>query len=128
MSRGYTLQEGLDSVGPGWAELVREVFAALPAGVVIVQVKEKFGQLRIYHEPYQLDFAAVIDAAEARSAIICEECGAPGTFDQSFHWIRVLCPTHVTARAADHPRRMVETVALVSEMIRQANLPPDRQN
>ena len=128
MSRGYTLAEGLSSVGPGWGNLVREIFAALPPETVIDQVKEKFGQLRVYHAPYRPDFAALIDAAEARSASICEECGAPGTFDRSFYWIRVLCPAHIAARAADHPRRMVETIALVSEMVRQNELSPERQN
>lgn len=128
MSRGYALEEGLASVGPGWAGLVREIFAALPKNTVIDQVKEKYGQLRIYHEPYRPRFQKVIDAAEAKSASICEECGAPGAFDRSFYWIKVLCPTHIAARAADHPRRVVETIGLLDEMIRQSNRPPEQQN
>lgn len=127
MSRGYTLEEGLASVGPGWAELVRSIFAALPKGVLIDQVKEKYGQLRVYTNLYDPGLEALIDAAEERSATICEQCGAPGTFDESFHWIRVLCPEHIVERAANHPRRVVETVALLDEMIRQSKLPPEQQ-
>lgn len=128
MSRGYTLEEGLASVGAGWADLVRAVFADLPAGVVIDQVKEKYGQMRVYHEPYRPRFQAVIDAAETQSATICEQCGAPGTFDRSFHWIRVLCPTHIAERAANRPRRVVETIALVNELVRQSKLPPEQRD
>jgi hypothetical protein len=126
MPRGYTLEEALASVGPGWASLIREVFAALPKQTVIDQVKEKFGLVRIYHEPYRPRFQKLLNAVEARSATICERCGEPGTFDQSFSWIKVLCPTHITERAAEHPARVVETVALVDEMVRQASVPPER--
>lgn len=47
---GYDLPLALASVGPGWAELVREGFASVSPLGRIVQVKKKFGQLRIYPE------------------------------------------------------------------------------
>ena len=46
---GYDLETGLESVGRGWQDLVRRAFDALPEGHTIVQVKEKFGSLRIYY-------------------------------------------------------------------------------
>ena len=45
---GYTLEDALAAVGPGWATLVTAAHRRLTlAGARIAQVKEKFGGLRI---------------------------------------------------------------------------------
>ena len=41
------------------------------------QIKEKWGQMRIYHNGDQ-EIDKIIDAAEKESATICENCGKPG--------------------------------------------------
>ena len=49
--KGYTREDALASVGAGWAGLINRVYDVLESikgTVKIVQVKEKFGGLRIY--------------------------------------------------------------------------------
>lgn len=97
---GYTLEDGLGAVGSGWSSLVTEAFAHLPEGARIVQVKEKFGALRIYFDGSpgaraSDKFHAILNDLEARSQTTCEECGAPGRRDPtSPYWIRTSCPAH----------------------------------
>ena len=105
---GYDLPLALASVGEGWAELVREGFASVSPVGRIVQVKEKFGQLRIYTETNLGAPPAAVDqmrqrlqSLNARSALICEQCGAPGALGEIRGWWRTACPEHaVDARAA----------------------------
>lgn len=59
----------------------------------ILQIKEKFGQLRIYlsaPEPYYRELIDMVDKAERASAKTCEDCGSPGQ-SRSGGWIRTLC-------------------------------------
>lgn len=90
-------------VGPGWRPLVeridREVEALAP-GYRVDQVKEKFGTLRFYFgnvpEALYDQVEAIVDAGEAESGRICEDCGKPGTTaappGRRFGWVRTLCP------------------------------------
>ena len=92
-------EEALESVGPGWASLINELYDALPQGVMVVQVKEKFGGLRFYTEPFDLIFSATVYEAEVRSLEICEECGEPGSpKTNSTYWIKTLCAKHKAER------------------------------
>ncbi|MDE2106166.1 MAG: hypothetical protein KGL39_53580 [Patescibacteria group bacterium] len=45
---GYDLDLAKRSVGAGWHGLLERLFAVKPLGLKIVQVKEKFGGLRVY--------------------------------------------------------------------------------
>lgn len=92
--RGYDVETGLASVGPGWADLVRRAFGALPEGHMIVQVKEKFGSLRIYFEPNQTAYEDLIDQLAAESLTLCEVCGGPGRLRTDRYWQRTLCDDH----------------------------------
>lgn len=81
--------------GDGWFELLKELSAKLePLGVVAAQVKEKFGTLRFYTEGVDVAVADAVDlaieAAEAKSEVTCEECGAPGALNNG-PWYRVSC-------------------------------------
>lgn len=87
---GYTLEDGLASVGEGWASLVREIFDKKPANVKIDQVKEKFGGLRVYANNAEFE-RTVIDPIAERSYEICEWCGKPGTLDTRTFWVITLC-------------------------------------
>ena len=88
--------------------------------VVFVQVKEKFGALRIY---YRLEFAKVVEDlwafrqypslettmhnyssvvdgairfAETLSLRTCEQTGTPGSLSSRNGWLKVLCPERAT--------------------------------
>ena len=73
---------GIDEVecGKGWAKLYTPLFQLCKLlNVEVLQVKEKFGGLRFYvggvpNEQFDMVYA-FIDAVEAQSYKVCEECG-----------------------------------------------------
>ena len=60
--------------------------------VVAIQVKEKFGTLRFYHDGGDDVIRGMVWLAENLSAEICENCGNPGELVKS-NWIQTLCNT-----------------------------------
>lgn len=64
-------------------------------GIMVKQVKEKFGTLSFYVDKRGLD--AIIEAAEVHSQYICEICGESGhklvskTGSRTSNWIKSLC-------------------------------------
>ena len=71
--RGYTLEEALVAVGPGWGELVKEAWYLVDeAGGGVIQVKEKWFGLRVYfrvppeHEERVQERVDAIEANELR--------------------------------------------------------------
>ena len=100
---------GAPTVGDGWDELLelalRRVEAAMAgerkdAVFAIVQVKEKFGTIRIYYEARSLSAPAkeaieeAVDLAEARSACTCEICGSEGRLFDGLGWFTTRCTRH----------------------------------
>ena len=81
-------------VGPGWSRLIDKLFDRIETTgrpVVVIDIKEKFGLLRI--SVYgcfwgDLDF---IDELEQESGTICEDCGDPGKIRDELSWLRTLC-------------------------------------
>lgn len=118
MYRGYSRDEAEKSVGEGWRPLIRELFKYLafnprPWGatkvadeVKIIQVKEKFGLLRIYHTGGNLYTEGLICGIEVASGAICECCGHPGTLRSAKadgtprNWTLTLCDE---CNALSHP-------------------------
>lgn len=102
----YSLEEMLDAVGAGWHPLLHKIWDAKPERVRIVQVKEKFGLLRVHievdrdarapfrHEEEFEHFAQLVQEAEAASALCCEMCGAPASTTVVSGWYRTLCDVH----------------------------------
>jgi hypothetical protein len=89
---------GLD-VCSGWYDLILCTHAALIAidpEYGLCQIKEKFGGLRYYISEGTDEMWAIVDAAEATSFKICEECGASGEV-RNTGWIRTLCDEHYNA-------------------------------
>ena len=106
--------------GPGWVPLIRTFYLGvfdlfdlairaeqLKGGAFrMVQVKEKFGFLRMYYDMKEVAEreASAIHAldrfAERLSGQMCEECGAPGDRNGPGYWIRTLCPVHREANNA----------------------------
>ncbi|MCK2055286.1 hypothetical protein [Methylobacterium sp. 37f] len=87
--------------GPGWhwlltlmAEWMGEV--GIPPEFQTIQVKEKYGSLRVYFAPHHdpaYPYEAVIAAVERLSEGVCETCGAPGQARKT-GWVRVRCDDH----------------------------------
>ena len=65
-----------------------------PKQPYFVQIKEKFGSLRVYANNLDEYSSGVIRMAENMSAMICEDCGNPGNKyggTPNNGWIRVRC-------------------------------------
>ena len=64
--------------------------------VVATQTKEKFGTLRFYCIGGDYYIRGLEAMAESMSAVICEDCGCPGTrrSTKKNRWMRVLCDSH----------------------------------
>lgn len=91
------------SCGNGWFHIMNAAFKiAEHPGAVLLQVKEKFGGLRLYWMgPGPPDFPALtdgesdkirtaIDTAEDRSYRVCEVCGDPGKV-RTGGWVYTMC-------------------------------------
>ena len=86
-------------VGDGWAKILIELFTSLEPIVKyedfkILQIKEKFGCLRIYTS---MDgnriIGDLISKAEDESGRTCEICGEPGE-ENCDGWIKTVCKKH----------------------------------
>jgi hypothetical protein len=83
-------------VGPGWHELVRRAwgFVVERDGGRVVDAREKFGELRIYHEdtlfPEETD-RRIRDGFGRASLQTCEGCGAYGTLRTDDEIWKTLC-------------------------------------
>ena len=83
--------------------------------IVLDQIKEKFGTLRIYYTDYsksQEYISGVFDFAEAMSVHICEECGKQGKTRGDLSWMKTLCADHYLVAKA---RQFEYTKLLESE-------------
>jgi len=61
--------------------------------VTVVQVKEKYGRLRVYVDGGNEATEHLIDAAEKESESICDLCGAPGSISIA-GWRATRCTKH----------------------------------
>lgn len=92
------IPQHLDDVGPGWsAILLRAHEACLAANPTynVVQVKEKFGGLRIYLVGVGF---SVTGPFEEESYTTCEMCGETGHLTNHGGWSLTLCDTHEADR------------------------------
>lgn len=93
----YKNECGFDC-GDGWFDLLNDLSLKLEfingstdsSKVVALQVKEKFGGLRFYVESGTNEILQLIDEAEAKSLMTCEECGNDGSLRKGIWW-RTLC-------------------------------------
>lgn len=90
---GIPLEAALESVGPGWSDIIRAVYTLLDEDSIVTTVKEKFGGLRIYLASEPEHIIALAGLAEGVSLRTCEECGAPGKSGGKF-WIKTTCKEH----------------------------------
>lgn len=90
----------------GWFPLVAEMHAALvEAGAVFeyAQIKEKFGELRVYMGKRPDGATAIIEAAQAKARTTCEKCGDTDSarMRTQNHWLQTLCDTCSLAKRCD---------------------------
>lgn len=79
-------------VGAGWSGLIDELFDLFEQyKSEPTQIKEKFGQLRIYAFPANEEMYDAIEEIEKRSAKICETCGAPSKIHNRGGWLKSIC-------------------------------------
>jgi hypothetical protein len=103
------LSEWKSCVGKGWHPLLDELDAAIARlgyNVEILQVKEKFGMLRVYARccpgfEHTEQLNALIRDAERASCFTCERCGREGSVDQDFPWRMTLCEPCKALRKTD---------------------------
>lgn len=97
----------------GWDDLVGRTVDAMreiDPDVKFDQIKEKFGELRIYYtssSPLEPLLAALTDAAGKISVTICERCGQPGELAADNYWWRTLCAEHRRERQEINARKRV---------------------
>ncbi|MFV8275804.1 hypothetical protein [Mycobacteroides abscessus] len=85
-------------VPDGWVSLMTELHAALvevSPDFSYAQIKQKWGELRVYVSGATAEARDLIAAAEVASRTVCEMCGEPGKPCSSRGgWYRALCPEH----------------------------------
>ena len=75
----------------GWYDLLDEMLSKIQHyQIKIVQIKEKFAQLRVYTEHIDEEVEKIIEIYEDRSIKTCEICGKRGEI-RNTGWIRTLC-------------------------------------
>ena len=101
--------------GQGWDAILREFFEAVVRLVPVAsdfslfQVKEKFGELRIYYglsnasDEVKNEVEKASEAAEAKSIVTCEVSGKPGSLISRKGWLCVRSPD--LAEPGDKPLR-----------------------
>lgn len=86
--------------GDGWANLLddlcrdiqRYIDTAHVQQVTFIQVKEKFGELRIYYTLIDKYVADLVGEAARKSKLTCELCGEPGKCQKTpSGWIKTVC-------------------------------------
>jgi hypothetical protein len=107
LSRGFTHDDGwfdiLWRLCGDLEPLVKEFEQATVLQFEILQVKEKFGVLRIYVKGANAAIRQRIGAAAQESFHTCEVCGQPGELREG-SWIKTLCDEHDASgqEAEDH--------------------------
>lgn len=92
-----SLEDALRSVGSGWSDLITRVYSFIEQQkltVGIVQVKEKWGGLRIYTDQLCDELDILIEKVEKESFHVCEECGASGTLRKKNEVYFTACGQH----------------------------------
>lgn len=97
-------EQALNCVGQGWATLINKAYDVLDTypTLKVIQVKEKWGGLRIYTDGYIPEVDKIIIELEKSSYNICEVCGAAGNL-RGGGWYRTLCEEHANGKAIIQP-------------------------
>jgi hypothetical protein len=96
------------SIPDGWLPLADKLLADITATnkqCHVLQMKEKFGQLRCYLVG-EKELQDMAHKAQAESGNICEICGQPGkvrvkSYSLGGGWLKALCDVHSTEMGYD---------------------------
>jgi hypothetical protein len=80
-----------EMVGEGWRPLVKLILELLTKKERVIQIKEKFGQLRVYIEPFNIDLSNKIGLLEDLSSYMCEYCGSYAGCCDKTSWFKTHC-------------------------------------
>lgn len=79
----------------GWKDIIEPLIKECQEkGITITQIKEKYGTLRFYVAGCTDEMWDKIEAAELKSAVTCEICGAEGKLRSNGGWLKTLCNKH----------------------------------
>lgn len=86
------------AIGSGWFDLLYDMSVKLNKllevypDLCILQVKEKFANLRVYISQHSKEIGDIINEAVRLSTITCEECGSQENVDvRGRYWIKTIC-------------------------------------
>lgn len=91
--------------GKGWFPLIEPILRYIQSynkdkseenKIVVYQIKEKFGTLRLEIGNYPEELGNMVEAAEKASATTCEKCSAPGSLRKCGGWYKTLCDDCLT--------------------------------
>jgi len=99
------------SCDDGWFDLLHDLCNGLSSytDIEIIQVKEKFGMLRVYYsftnlesftEEIKESMRKFVSEIENKSAHVCEVCGKKGKLRNELPWIKTLCIKHLRSKTA----------------------------
>ena len=84
--------------GKGWNKLIDPIISYIDEynkannnHIEILQIKEKFGQLRIYVNFTSSKLKKMIEEAEDQSFHTCEYCGSTENVGHTLGWIKTIC-------------------------------------
>jgi len=112
----------------GWASLIDGILCLVGKygakhnlNVRVVQVKEKFGLLRIYVHGGDVVIDRILDVAELVSSCTCEICGELGRYYEVNGWLQVRClrhQLHMSSEATyvlseDYSMNVAKTISLI---------------
>lgn len=94
-------------IGEGWMSLVIELLDKIQhlvdnnpeySELQVIQVKEKFAQLRVYLNYYYEEIEDLIEEYTEKSVHVCEVCGDEGIIRDLHGWYTTLCDKHYQER------------------------------
>ena len=84
--------------GLGWYPLIYETLDAIQSvvdrdnlDIEVAEIKEKYGELRIYMSSYVPEIEEIINEATRKSLEICEICGESGERIDRSGWLMTRC-------------------------------------
>lgn len=93
-------ENALFQVGDGWFIPIKKMCERISREVVagadfkLLQIKTKFGELRVYYISKNENIKTAIEIAEIEVANKCEKCGELGEWDNYYGLVAVFCQKH----------------------------------
>ena len=92
-----SLKEALALTKPGWHKLVRRLYRRKPLfGTQVLDLKEKYGMLRVAVVTNSQRYAEFVCEIENESMRTCDICGKPGLCTEVDGWYATRCEVHRT--------------------------------